>query len=269
VYGEIWDLNANDFPTEGVRLKAYFPMEEDFDQQMQALHQAILDLAQYDIPLEPSAWSIAEVNEEDWANAWKKYYHPIQVTERLTIVPSWETYERKTEEEMLLTLDPGMAFGTGSHPTTYMCIEALEQYVKQGDTVIDVGTGSGVLAIAAAFYGATKIYASDLDPVAVESAQENVDRNGVADVVEVTQRNLLDEQNVKVEVVVANILAEVILTFVDEVYATLLPNGVFISSGIIGSKRAMVETRLLEAGFTIDTVYEQKDWVAIVARKGA
>ena len=120
-----------------------------------------------------------EIDEEDWATAWKKYYHPVKISGRFTILPTWEQYDPVDSDELIIELDPGMAFGTGTHPTTVMCLQALEKYVQEGDTVVDVGTGSGVLSIGAALLGASRVHALDLDDVAVVAAKENIKLNRV------------------------------------------------------------------------------------------
>jgi ribosomal protein L11 methyltransferase len=208
-----------------------------------------------------------EVDEEDWATAWKKYYHPVKISGRFTIVPTWETYDPVDSDELIIELDPGMAFGTGTHPTTVMCLQALEKYVKKGDSVIDVGTGSGVLSIGAALLGASKVHALDLDEVAVKAAKENIALNNVEEVVEVTHGNLLDSIKESASIIVANILAEVIMTFSEDAYSILPEDGLFIVSGIIAQKRDLVKDDLQSKGFEIIESVLMEEWVAIVAAK--
>lgn len=153
-FGEIYELNPDDYPEEGVVIKAYLPVNSFLGETVEAIKEAINNLMLYNIDVGRNKVTISEVNEEEWATAWKKYYNPVKISERFTIVPTWETYERVSTDELIIELDPGMAFGTGTHPTTVMCIQALEKCVQSGDTVIDVGTGSGILSIAAAMLGA-------------------------------------------------------------------------------------------------------------------
>ena len=266
-YGEIYQLNPDDYPEEGVIIKAYLPVNSFLGETVEEIKQAINNLMLYNIDIGRNKITISEVNEEEWATAWKKYYNPVKISERFTIVPTWETYEPVSSDELIIELDPGMAFGTGTHPTTVMCIQALEKTVKKGDTVVDVGTGSGILSIAAAILGAERVHALDLDPVAVESAKLNVKLNKVHDVVTVSQNNLLDRIDEQADVIVANILAEIILRFVDDAYRLLRAGGTFITSGIIQTKKQEVKEGLMRAGFTIEETLTMEDWVAFVAKK--
>ncbi|MBA2878917.1 50S ribosomal protein L11 methyltransferase [Anoxybacillus ayderensis] len=266
-YGEIYQLNPDDYPEEGVIIKAYLPVNSFLGETVEEIKQAINNLMLYNIDIGRNKITISEVNEEEWATAWKKYYNPVKISERFTIVPTWETYEPVSSDELIIELDPGMAFGTGTHPTTVMCIQALEKTVKEGDTVVDVGTGSGILSIAAAMLGAKRVHALDLDPVAVESAKLNVKLNKVHDVVTVSQNNLLDRVDEQADVIVANILAEIILRFVDDAYRLLRSGGVFITSGIIQTKKQEVKEGLLRAGFTIEETLTMEDWIAFIAKK--
>lgn len=266
-YGEIYQLNPDDYPEEGVIIKAYLPVNSFLGETVEEIKQAINNLMLYNIDIGRNKITISEVNEEEWATAWKKYYNPVKISERFTIVPTWETYEPVSSDELIIELDPGMAFGTGTHPTTVMCIQALEKTVKKGDVVVDVGTGSGILSIAAAMLGAKRVHALDLDPVAVESAKLNVKLNKVHDVVTVSQNNLLDRMDEQADVIVANILAEIILRFVDDAYRLLRSDGMFITSGIIQTKKQEVKEGLLRAGFTIEETLTMEDWVAFIAKK--
>jgi ribosomal protein L11 methyltransferase len=266
-YGEIYQLNPDDYPEEGVIIKAYLPVNSFLGETIEEIKQAINNLMLYDIDLGKNSITISEVNEEEWATAWKKYYNPVKISEKFTIVPTWETYEPVSSDELIIELDPGMAFGTGTHPTTVMCIQALEKTVKKDDTVIDVGAGSGILSIAAAMLGAKEVRALDLDPIAVDSAKLNVKLNKVQHIVTVSQNNLLDRIEGPADVIVANILAEIILRFVDDAYRLLNHGGRFITSGIIQTKKQEVKEGLIRAGFTIEETLTMEDWVAFIARK--
>ncbi|MDQ0224815.1 50S ribosomal protein L11 methyltransferase [Metabacillus niabensis] len=265
--GEIYQLNPTDYPEEGVIIKAYLPVNSFLGETVEAIKDSINNLLIYDIDLGRNHVTISEVNEEEWATAWKKYYHPVKISEKFTIVPTWEIYEPVSSDELIIELDPGMAFGTGTHPTTVLCIQALEDTVKKGDKVIDVGTGSGVLSIAAGLLGAKQVVALDLDQVAVESARLNCKLNKVQNVVTVSQNNLLDGIEGPVDLIVSNILAEIIVRFIDKAYETLKVNGTFITSGIIQNKKQEVKDALLKAGFIIEETMVMEDWVAFIAKK--
>lgn len=266
-FGEIYDLNPKDFPKDGVIVKAYLAETSFLGETVEEIKVAINNLVNYDINIGHNKVTLNEVNEEDWATAWKKYYHPVKISNRFTIVPTWEDYEPVNSDELIIELDPGMAFGTGTHPTTVLCLQALEKTIKATDSVVDVGTGSGVLSIGAALLGAKHIHALDLDEVAVRSAIENVQLNKVEEVIDVMQGNLLDTVKEPADVVVANILAEVIMTFTDDAYTIVKPGGLFITSGIIEAKKDDVKVSLEKAGFIIEEVMMMEDWVAIISRK--
>lgn len=266
-FGEIYQLNPADYPEEGVIVKAYLPMNSFLGETVDAIKNSINNLVSYNIDIGENTVSVSEVYEEDWATAWKKYYHPVKVSERFTIVPTWEEYTPVQTDELIIELDPGMAFGTGTHPTTVLCIQALERTVKQGDKVIDVGTGSGVLSIAAAMLGAESVQALDLDEVAVESARQNIELNKVEQNVTVTQNNLLNGINISAEIVVANILAEVILMFTDDAAKTVKKDGYFIASGIIKQKKDEVKDAIEKAGFETVETLQMEDWVAFIAKR--
>ena len=225
-------------------VKAYLSATSFLAETVEEIKLAIANLVNFDINIGENIVTICEVDEEDWATAWKKYYHPVKISERFTIVPTWEDYSQLATDELIIELDPGMAFGTGTHPTTVMCLQALEKVVKEGDTVIDVGTGSGVLSIGAAMLGAKSVHALDLDEVAVTSAKENIALNKVDDIVEVFHGNLLDTVKEPADVVVANILAEIIMTFTDDAYSIVKPGGLYVTSGIIGAKKEDVKEAL-------------------------
>ncbi|MGM0835798.1 MAG: 50S ribosomal protein L11 methyltransferase [Bacillota bacterium] len=266
-FGEIYQLNPDDYPEEGVIMKAYLPVNSFLGETVEGIKEAINNLLLFDIDLGLNNISISEVNEEEWATAWKKYYNPVKISEKFTIVPTWETYEPVSSDEKIIELDPGMAFGTGTHPTTVLCIQAIERTVQPQDKVIDVGTGSGVLSIAAAMMDAQEVLALDLDEVAVESAKLNIKLNKVHPRVRVKQNNLLNNVEGPVNVVVANILAEVIIRFTDDVYRVLENGGTFISSGIISTKKQEVKDALIKSGFKIEETMMMEDWVAFIAKK--
>lgn len=267
VFGEIYSLDPDDFPTEGVILKAYLPVNSFLGETVEGIKLAIDSLAEFDINVGRNVVTISEVDEEDWATSWKKYYHPVKISERFTIVPTWENYHPVSSDELIIELDPGMAFGTGTHPTTVMSLQALEKHVQPGKSVIDVGTGSGVLAIGAALLQADTVRALDLDEIAVKAAGLNVELNNVQNRVDVFHGNLLDAIDEPADVVVANILAEIIMSFTDDAYQAVKPGGIYITSGIIAQKKNDVKEALEASGFVIEDVMMMEDWVTIISKK--
>lgn len=266
-YGEIYQLNPDDYPDEGVIVKAYLQMNSFLGETVDGIKESINNLLLYNIDIGTNKITISEMHEEEWATSWKKYYHPVKISEKFTIVPTWEEYTPVTTDEMIIELDPGMAFGTGTHPTTVLCIQALERYLHKGDKVIDVGTGSGILSIAAAQLGAESVLAVDLDPVAVESARLNVKLNKASGQITVKQNNLLDHLPEENDMIIANILAEVILRFTEDAYKRLKKDGIFITSGIIHHKKQEVRDALTKAGFDIVETLAMEDWISMIAKK--
>ncbi|MFS0751394.1 50S ribosomal protein L11 methyltransferase [Oceanobacillus sp. 1P07AA] len=266
-FGELYDLDPALYPEEGVRIKAYLPMNSFLGETVEEIKQAINQLLLYDIDLGKNEVTLSEVHEEEWATAWKKYYKPVKISNRITITPTWEEYTPVSSDELIIELDPGMAFGTGTHPTTVLSIQGLEAYVNQGDYVMDVGCGSGVLSIAAAKLGAEKVYAYDLDEIAVKSTILNSKLNQINESVKVKQNNLLEGVQQEADVIVSNILAEIIIRFVDDAWNNLKEGGYFITSGIIQNKKQLVKDRLTEQGFEVISLNEMEDWVSIVAKK--
>lgn len=267
VFGEIYSLDPEDFPAEGVILKAYLPVNSFLGEAVEGIKLAINNLAEFNINVGRNVVTISEVNEEDWATSWKKYYHPVKISKRFTIVPTWETYHPVSSDELIIELDPGMAFGTGTHPTTVMSLQALEKHVERHNTVIDVGTGSGVLAIGAALLEAASVRALDLDEIAVKAAGLNVKLNKVQDRVDVFHGNLLDAIDNPADVVVANILAEIIMSFTDDAFQAVKPGGIYITSGIIAQKKNDVKQALETSGFAIEDIMMMEDWVTIISKK--
>jgi ribosomal protein L11 methyltransferase len=267
-FGEIYQLSPDDFPAEGVFVKAYLPVDssELFD-VVEELKEQLAQLTEYGLDIGKANIAVNDVHEDEWAHAWKKYYKPVHVTDRMTIKPVWEEYEPRHDKEIIIEMDPGMAFGTGTHPTTILCLRAVEKYVDEGDRLYDVGTGTAILSIAAIKLGAEHVLAMDLDEVAVRSAQANTELNGVHEKITVRQNNLLDGVEEPVDVVVANILAEVIVRFTDDVYRVLKPEGVFIASGIIQAREADVKKALADSGLVVVETILIDDWVAIVSKK--
>ena len=204
------------------------------------------------------------VEQEDWQNAWKKYYHAMDIGERLAIVPGWEDYRT---DRIRIVMDPGMAFGTGTHETTSLCLETLDSLVKGGERVLDIGTGSGILAIAALKLGADSAEGVDIDPVAVRTAGENAALNGVADKLTVLVGDLSDKASGKYDIITANIVANAILSLAPAVPGLMAEGATFIASGIIDSRKDEVIAALEAAGLTVQEVKEKRGWECIVCKK--
>ncbi|WP_301358840.1 50S ribosomal protein L11 methyltransferase [Enterococcus spodopteracolus] len=266
-YGEI--LTKEDFTTieEGAIVMAYFPETIFLPEILPFIKERVTKLPKFGLAIGKNIVTVSEVEESNWATAWKKYYHPVRITRLLTVVPSWESYQTNDPLEKIITLDPGMAFGTGTHPTTSLTLQALESTLRGGETLLDVGTGSGVLSIAAKHLGAKEVYAYDLDEVAVRSAKENMDLNEVAKDVHVSANDLLKGIEIESDVIVANILADIILLMIPDAWRLLKQTGTLIVSGIIEEKKEMVLTAMEEQGFVVDQVFQQKDWYAIMLKK--
>ena len=205
------------------------------------------------------------VDEEDWSNAWKKYYHPVQVGEHLVVCPSWEAYDRQPDD-VVLTLNPGMAFGTGTHDTTRLCMELLEKYITPQDTVLDVGCGSGILAITAALLGANKIIGCDIDEVAVKVAGENAALNGVQDRIAFHQGDLTSQVEGSFQIICANIVADVIICLSEDAGRYLAKDGIFITSGIIDTREQDVLNALEQNGFQVIERRTSGGWVALACK---
>ena len=246
-----------------ITVSIYYPAAEDSPGRRQRIEEILWHMSQlYPIP----APAFETVQEEDWANAWKQHYRPLRIGRRLFICPAWETAAPRPDE-LVIKMDPGMAFGTGLHPTTQMCLEALEGRVRPGMDVLDMGTGSGILAIAAALLGASSVLALDTDEVAVQSARHNCVLNGVSDTVLVRRGSLADlDPNQGWDLILANILAPVIVDLLaGGMAAHLRPGGPVVLSGIIEDQAPEVEDALCREGLLLLERLQIKDWVALVA----
>lgn len=266
-FGELLDSATFEHIQEGALVMAYFPETIFLPELLPEMKERILKLPEYGLAIGANTLEISEVAEADWATAWKKYYHPVNISRYLTIVPDWEDYTPKNVDEKIIKLDPGMAFGTGTHPTTMVSLHGLEIVLRGGETVLDVGTGSGVLSIASKHLGAKKVYAYDLDDVAVTAAKENMALNPVAQDVVVSANDLLKGITEKADVIVANILAEIILLLIPDAWRLLKDNGKLIVSGIIADKKEEVMTALVAQGFEVSEILQQGDWFGIILTK--
>ncbi|WP_145332155.1 50S ribosomal protein L11 methyltransferase [Paenibacillus xylanexedens] len=275
-YGELYDVPLNDIPEGFAVIKGYFSEGTDMVALQAEVNPRIEELSEFGIDAGEIRYETRTVDENDWATAWKQYFKPVRISDRLTIKPTWEEYTPESTDEKIIELDPGMAFGTGTHPTTTLCLRTLENVIQGGEEVIDVGTGSGILSIGAIHLGAKHVLALDLDPVAVTSAMENVELNKMQQQITVKESDLLSVLGsqdpalgvkLPVQIIVANILAEVILLFVDDVYNALESGGIYIVSGIWKNKEQVVHDALVASGFEVRAIEREEDWLAFEARK--
>ncbi|NLY78071.1 MAG: 50S ribosomal protein L11 methyltransferase [Tissierellia bacterium] len=257
------DLINQDY--EGVTIKAYFPESEDITDKLDMVRDRIERIPLRETGKSLGQVTVSEVYEKDWSETWKKYYKPVRIGKRIVIKPTWEEYE-KEDEDIVIELDPGMAFGTGTHETTILCIEALEKYMNEGALVYDVGCGSGILSVVAARLGARKVIGIDIDELCVKVSKENISINGVEDLVEVRKGNLLDSVNEKADIIVSNIIAEVIINMVPDLKAYINDDGIFIASGIITEKLSSVMDALRNNGFNIVEEKIINDWAVVIAK---
>lgn len=252
--------------SEMVEVTAYYPENMPITELKSDIEQKINALAgSFDVTnVEVRTNNLAE---QDWADAWKKYFEPARITHDLTIVPSWTDYSPQSSAEKLIRLDPGMAFGTGTHPTTKMSLYALEQIIRGGETVLDVGTGSGVLSVASAYLGASEIHAYDIDEVAVRVARENIELNPNTDKISISANNLLEGIEQQAEVIVANILADILVLMTDDAFRLVKDEGYLIMSGIIADKADKVIASAENAGFFLETRMTQGEWNCVIFKK--
>lgn len=216
----------------------------------------------------PAEIACAAICEEDWANEWKRYFKPLETGERLVVCPSWETYDNP-EQRLVLKIDPGMAFGTGGHATTKLCLEALEALVTPQTELLDLGCGSGILSIASLLFGAQRAVGVDIDPLAVKTALENGALNGfVPPRYTILEGSLADRVRGRFDLVAANIVADVIIPFCAQVRAYLKPGGVFLTSGIIDAREREVLAAFEQNGLCVRRRREDGGWLSFVCTAG-
>ncbi|MBQ3107732.1 MAG: 50S ribosomal protein L11 methyltransferase [Firmicutes bacterium] len=260
-----WDYVSEDVKPE-FEDKVVFTLYLDDTPEGLELMEKILSEADY---LGVTDSAIRTVSDDDWKDKWKEWFKPAKVGERIVVKPSWEAYEKLDPAELVIEIDPGMAFGTGTHETTSLCMRLMEKYQKPGDKVLDVGCGSGILSIAAALLEAGDILAVDIDPIAVEVSKENAELNGLADRMTIQEGDLTKGLSYKADVVVANLMADLVILLSAHVMKHLVPGGIYISSGILVEKRDQVRAAVEAAGFEILEIPEDGEWCAIAAKAPA
>ncbi|MBC8590776.1 50S ribosomal protein L11 methyltransferase [Wansuia hejianensis] len=263
---DFFDINISEEDLGNIIIKAYYSESSDIKSIIDFIREKIENNSQKGEGKSYGKIVLNKVDEKDWSESWKKYYKPKRIGKRIIIKPSWEDFKCNAND-LIVELDPGMAFGTGTHETTIMCTEAIESYMKPGDKVYDVGCGSGILSIVAAKLGASKVLGIDMDPNSVRISKENIIRNGVDDTIDILEGNLLDLISEKANVIVSNIIAEIIVGMSLDIKEKLTDNGIFIASGIILDKIDLVKNALLSHDFKIIETKIMNEWACIVASR--
>lgn len=250
-------------------IKTYLPENEVSPEKLAIIKDKIQGLTQFGLNPGNVELFTNTVHEEDWANSWKEYFYPEKISEIFVVKPTWREYKAKPGEKVI-EIDPGMAFGTGTHPSTFLALQALEEIGPKQQNMLDVGTGSGILAIAAAMLGIEQITAVDIDSVAVQVAKENIMVNKMQKQVQVMRSDLFQriiEKEKKFKLVTANIIAEIILKMIPDLPDVLEEGGYFIASGIITERFEDVRIALQEKGFELIKIFRNGEWSALIAQK--
>lgn len=262
-------------PDDGkAKIHCYFDEEENLENVTLKIQEMLHRLSGF-MDIGEGTISFDKTKEEDWVNNWKKFFKPIQLDEQIVIKPTWETLENPKEDTIVIEIDPGTAFGTGSHETTKLCIEGMKPYIKPGTTILDVGCGSAILSIIALKLGASHAVLTDIDPNAITAAGENFQVNHIPeDQYEIYQGNILEDQEFarmigerRYPLIAANILADVLLPLIEIADQFMTDDGVFVLSGIIDTKEQEIADKLEAFGFEILETRRMKDWVSVTAGK--
>lgn len=256
------------------RISFYLEPDQDNAAILAAVEEGLEEIRSWGVDVGTGTIEASQTEDKDWINNWKQYFHQFYVDDIL-IKPSWEEVKPEDREKLLIQIDPGTAFGTGMHETTQLCIRQIKKYVKPDTVLLDVGTGSGILSIAALKLGAKFACGTDLDPCAITAVKENMEVNGVEeDKYTVMLGNIIDDKAVqeavgyeKYDMVVANILAEVLVPLTPVILAQMKPGALYITSGIIDDKEETVVKAVKAAGLEVLEVNHQGEWVSVTARK--
>ena len=265
-FGTIVELSPTDYPEVGVVVKGYINELNFDDETFNRFKDELVQLGKNINIGEFFKIETTTIKDSDWENSWKDYFDILNIGEKFVIVPTWREYENN-ENKYVINIDPGMAFGTGGHETTSLCIKNLEKYVKPHDNIIDVGCGSGILSIAASYLTDGEIKAVDLDKLAVDVSRENFALNNLENRITVEEASLLTKETKKYNVIVANILAHIIELMLDDAYKLLEDGGYYITSGIIKDKKDELLEKMLERGFKLVEETSDNEWYSFVVTK--
>lgn len=266
-----WDIIDEEIARrigDDVKVTGYYEVDASLGDRVRFVEGELRRLREMELGFDAGKLALQEQTfaEEDWAENWKKAFKPLRLGAHMVVKPGWADCELRSGDKVI-EIDPGMAFGTGTHETTGMCVELVEKYVRPGQTAIDVGTGTGILAIAAAHMGARDVLAIDIDRVAVRVAAENIRLNGFEDKIRCAAGDLLENVNEVADVVIANIIADVIIQMAAPVRAHIAPGGLFICSGISAERKQDVLDALKGADYDVLDVCERGGWCAMAARR--
>lgn len=265
---EIIDPKLLENMPEDVLVHAWFEENPSLPSLVESLRNRLSEMGRSSQNFGSLQLELRSVNDQSWTDVWKKYFKPFYAADHLVVKPTWEPFD-PAPGDRVIEIDPGMAFGSGTHETTGMCLSMLEEVISGGEEVIDVGTGSGILAIGAALLGAGRVLATDIDPDAVRVAAENVRNNHVDHIVSVTQGNLLDHVSTVCDICVANIISDVIISFAAPLMPHIRPGGLFLCSGIVSVRADEVAQALTDAGYEILRKQTRGEWTAFMSRRNA
>ncbi len=265
---EIIDPKLLESMPEDVLVHAWFEENASLPSLLDGIKGRLAELSSSDDDMGTLLLDMRSVNDQVWTDVWKKYFKPFHAGTHLVVKPTWEPYDPGPEDK-IIEIDPGMAFGSGTHETTGMCLSLLEEVITGGEEVIDVGTGSGILAIGAALLGAGHVLAVDIDPDAVRVAEENVRHNHVETSVSVQQGDLLKRVSAECDICVANIISDVIIAFAAPLMSHIRPGGLFICSGIVSMRSDEVQQALTDAGYEILRKETRGEWTAFLSRRNS
>ena len=265
---EIIDPKLLENMPEDVLVHAWFEENPSLPSLVESLRNRLSEMGRSSQNFGALQLELRSVNDQSWTDVWKKYFKPFYAADHLVVKPTWEPFD-PAPGDRVIEIDPGMAFGSGTHETTGMCLSMLEEVISGGEEVIDVGTGSGILAIGAALLGAGRVLATDIDPDAVRVAAENVRNNHVDHIVSVTQGNLLDHVSTVCDICVANIISDVIISFAAPLMPHIRPGGLFLCSGIVSVRADEVAQALTDAGYEILRKQTRGEWTAFMSRRNA